>query len=395
MLRPLRCAVLIVLAAGCGKKASEPPASVRFGPADPDTVLRIDVTRARAWSGWPRAAPLVFRAIQPSIDAVKSTCGFDLINDSSSILLARNGTGAQTNLTLSFGGLPGDKLSACPGKLGTAIAGLEVTADGTRFEIKRAGKGFASGAILPSGEVVIVSRNAANIEAAAWRSEVDKGGGEAPAWWAELEKTRPIAIRSKSAERTLTGDADLGDPFVLRMKIIAANEQVAQADHARAKAVIAFLTKAEAGIGRLEPKGLTIHGDFTATGPQIEQLLSAGLSALGGDQPEPAPPTATNKTPIECSALDGAVATYVATSLEKMPPEQKEVVVPTVAKLVSGLQKAYSDSCTSDKWSFEAINCHVDDAANIPRFEKCRLVLTTEQREHFDTLVKAALDASR
>jgi hypothetical protein len=395
MLRPLRCAVLIVLAAGCGKKAPEPPAAARFGPADADTVVRIDVTRARAWSGWPRAAPIAFRAIQPSIDVVKATCGFDLINDATSILLVRNGTGPLTNLTLSFGGLPADKLAACPGKLGTAIPGVEITADGTRFEIKRAGKGFASGAILPSGEVVIVSRNASNIDPGAWRTEVEKSGGEVPAWWTEIEKTRPIALRGKTAERTLTADADLGDPFVIRMKIVAANEQIAQMDHARAKAVVEFLTKAEAGTGRLEPNGLTIHGDFTATGPQIERLLEAGLSALGGDQPAPAAPPATNKTPIECSALDGAVATYMATSLEKMPAQQKEAILPTLEKLTSGLQKAYSDSCTQDKWSFEAINCHVDEAAQISRFEKCRLVLTEEQRAHFDTLVKAALDSAR
>ncbi len=379
-----------ILAVGC--KRSTPDASrtsLRFLPATAETALRVDVARAKTWSGWQKTSDAAFRSIAKPIEAVKTACGFDLIADASSVVFAQR-TG---DATIVIAGLPKDKTTVCAGKLGTAVPGLGVVADGERFAITVGGKSAASGAVLANGDVVIVSRGVAGIAPAAWTTVVASGSGATPPWWAELDQTQPLALRLQSPDRTATGDAQLGDPLVLHATVIAATPALAATDLGRAKAIVEFLTKAEAGTGRLEPKGTTIFADFTATGPQIEKLLAAGLSMLGADQPMPEAPTGLATSPIECSTLAPAVATYLATSVAAMPPEQAAQIQGMLAKIIPALQKAYLDSCTTGAWAPAAIHCHVDSAANVPRFEKCRLVLTAEQRTKFDELVKAALTA--
>lgn len=386
---------LALLAACGGKKTQEAPTAARFAPSDADTVLRLDLTRARAWAGWAKAAPVAFRAVQPAIDAVKSACGIDLLGEASSILLARRGVGSTSDLTLAIGGLSKDKTSGCAVKLGTSMPGVTLVPDGDRFQVVRGDKGFASGAILPSGDVVIVSRAGGAVEPAAWRTEVTEGSGAPPTWWSELDQDQPLAVRMQSPEHTITASAQLGDPFVIRGKVVTASPQAAQVDHARMKAVVEFLTKAGAGTGRLEPRDNVVHGDFTATGKEIDSLVAAGLSAIGADQAPEEPPVAGNTTPIDCAELKAAVTTYLKASLERMAPDQRSLVEPTIAKLEENLGAAYADSCAQEAWPPAAIHCHVDHAATIKKFEMCRMTVPEEPRKKFDERVKAALAASR
>jgi hypothetical protein len=393
MVRTLRLGVLaLVILGGCKKSQPAPPAALRFLPQAAEIAVRVDLARAKTWSGYAKAAPVAFRSIAVAVEAVKKACGLDLIADASSIVLARKGTGAAGDMTLVIAGLPGDKLTACPVKLGATIPPLEVVPDGDRFSVKLGGKGFASGAILPTGELVLVSRAAANVEPAAWREEVTGGTGSVPSWWAELDQVQPIAVRTQSPDHTITVDIQLGDPIVVRGKSVAASAQLASTDLARGKAILEFLTKADAGVGRLEPRDNVVHGDLTATGPQIDRLVSAALAAIGGDEPAQPPPV-ENTSPIECSEMAGAVKTYMAANLAAMDPAQRPSMEPMFAKLVPELEKAYVESCTTDKWPPGVIHCHVDHADQLPRFEKCRLLLDAAPRTHFDQLVTAALSS--
>ncbi len=386
---------LLLLAAiftiGCKRSTPDSSsAALRFLPATAETALRADVARARTWSGWKKASDAALRGIAAPLAAVKKACDLDPIADASSVVFARGGG----DITFVIAGLPRDKTAACPAKLGSPIPDLTFVPDGELFGIMVEGKSFASGAILSTGELVLVSRKGQGVDPAAWRTEVTSGGGVAPAWWAELDQTQPFAVRVESKERTITGSAELGDPLVLRAKVVSPTAELAATDQARAKAIVEFLTKAEAGTGRLEPKGTTLFADFTAKGSEIDKLLAAGLSTLGADQHTPEAPTGLDTSPIECSTLAPAVATYMKTSIESMPADQQAQMQPMIEKLMPALQKAYVDSCTTGAWPPAAIHCHVDSASNVPRFEKCRLVLSAEQRTKFDDLVKAALTGS-
>ena len=394
----LPLAALALAATGCHKSAPAPSPALRFLPPGADIGLRIDLTRARAWAGYAKLAPLAFQAVQPSIDAVKRACGFDLIGDASSIALGRHGLGPGSDLALVIAGLPRDKVTACPAKLGGALPGLEIVPDGDRFVVNRDGKGYASGAVLPGGELVLVSRAAASVEPAAWRDEVSSGAGTIPAWWSELDQGQPFAVRLVQDKLVITASAELGDPLVIRGKVVAPDAGAANIELGRLKAIVDFLTKAEAGTGRLEPRGEVIHGDFTATGPQIDRLLAAVGSSIGGGEAEAAaapPPDADADTPIECAALGAAVQTYLTTSQIAMPPEQHDMMSKIMVKLSPALQQAYVDSCTKDHWATVAIHCHVDHAAELPKFEKCRLALPADQRTSFDQTVAAALASAR
>lgn len=382
--------VAAICAVGCKGSGPEPTTSssaVRFLPKAAETALRIDLARARTWSRWEKASTTVFRSIAPPLDAVKKACDLDLLGEAKSLVLVRG----DDDLTLVLSGLPKDKVTACPAKIGNQLPGMSIVPDGDRFGITIEGKPFASGALLPSGELVIVSRKAQGVDAAAWKTEVESGTGAVPAWWSELDQTQPIALRFQDPERTVASSAELGDPLVLRAKVDSPKPEVATADAARAKAIIGFLTKAEAGTGRTEPKGTTLYADFTATGPQIDKLLAAGLSTFGGEPQAPEPPGNLDASPIECAQLGPAVATYLTTNLEAMAPDQRTQTQPVFDKVILPLQKAYVESCTAGVWSPQAIHCHVDNARDVPRFEKCRLVLTAEQRTKFDETVKAAL----
>ncbi len=395
MVRTLRLGVLaLVILSGCKKSQPAPPAAMRFLPATSDIAVRVDLQRAKAWSGYAKAAPVAFRSIAVAVEAVKKGCDLDLLGDASSVILARRGAGAAGDMTLVIAGLPRDKLAACPLKLGATIPPLEVVPDGDRFSVKLGGKGFASGAILASGELVLVSRAASSVEPAAWRDEVTAGTGSVPSWWAELDQVKPIAVRTQTPDHTITLDIQLGDPIVVKGKSVAATAQLAATDLARGKAILEFLTKADAGVGRLEPRDNVVHGDLTATGPQVDRLVTAALSAIGGDEPAAQqPPPVENTSPIECSEMAGAVKKYMAANMAAMDPAQRTSLEPMFAKLVPELEKAYVESCTADKWPPGVIHCHVDHAEHLPRFEKCRLMLDAAPRAHFDQLVTAALSS--
>lgn len=396
MVRILRLGVLaLVILGGCKKSQPAPPTAARFLPATADIAVRVDLSRAKVWSGYAKAAPVAFRSIAVAVEAVKKACDVDLLGDASSIILARHGTGATGDMTLVIDGLPRDKLAACPVKLGASIPPLEVVPDGDRFSVKLGGKGFASGAILASGELVLVSRAASSIEPAAWREEVTAGTGTAPTWWAELDQVQPIAVRTLSPDHTITLAIQLGDPLVVKGKSVAASAELAATDLARGKAILEFLTKAEAGVGRLEPRDNVVHGDLTATGPQVDHLVTAALAAIGGDQPAPQAPPVENTSPIECSEMTGAVTKYMAANMAAMDPAQRTSLLPMFAKLVPALEKAYVESCTTDNWPPGVIHCHVDHAEQLPRFEKCRLMLDPAPRAHFDQLVTAALSSAK
>lgn len=388
---PPRLMLLAALGAiGC--KGSSPEqtttgSALRFVPASAALAIDLDLARARRWSSWTKVSSAAFRPIADPLEAVQKACGLDLVGEAKSLVFASVGE----TTTLVLAGLPKDKTAACPAKLGTTVPGLAITPDGTRFGISVAGQSLASGALLPTGELVIVARDGHGIDPAAWRTEVESGAGTAPAWWSTLDHAQPFAIRTHTPERTVVGSADLAEPLVLRAAVESPTAELATADAGRAKAIVDFLTKAEAGTGRLEPKGTTLYADFTATGPQIDKLVTAALSTLGTEgRPAEAPPE-TDTSPIACGELAAAVGMYLTTNLELMGPDQRAKTEPMFAKLQAPLQKAYVETCTAGAWAPAAIHCHVNNGRNVPRFEKCRLMLTAEQRTSFDGAVKAAL----
>jgi hypothetical protein len=394
MHRPFALALVVVLAACGSKKSKEAPIAASFAPTDSDAVVLLDLTKARSWPAWAAAAPQVFKSVQPAIDAVKTQCEIDLLADASWILLARRGVGPASDVTLGIGGLPRDKTGSCAVKIGERIPGLKLTAHGDQFQVLRDDKSFAAGAILASGDVVIVSRAGGAPAPAAWSSEVEGERRPPPAWWAELDQQQPLAIRTQRPEHTITASAQLGDPLVVRGKVVTASAQSAQVELARLKAILDFLTRAGAGTGRLEPRDNVIHGDFTATGKEIDALVAAALSAIGAEPP-PTGASGVNTTPIACTELRGAVAAYLLASLQRMSDDERGMVVPTIERLKKNLGDAYVDTCTLDGWAPEIIHCHVDNAQKVSRFEKCRMMVAEEPRKKFDERVKAALEASR
>jgi len=385
----------ILAAAGCNadrKLGGDVPASYRFLPANPDTVVRVDLARTRAWPQFAKVAPVALASVQRLLDDTKRVCGLDVLAEASNVVLGRSGALLGGDVTLIIGGLPAAKVTGCFDTIAKAGSTLQLAIDGPLVHATIAGKSVASAAVLPTGEVVVVARGGQAVDAAAWKTEVGQTTAKPPAWTAELEAKDPIATRVVLGARTILASVQLADPLVVRGKVITASAAAAKEDVTRINAIINYLSQAKAGTGRVEPAGAIIHADFAAKGPEIDAFVSTALPGLFGAGLPRDLATDVVAGPPDCSTLAAAVSAYLETSLTKAPESQRKELEAAMGQLTPKLQAAYVDNCTADAWSAASIECHVANTTGLARFEKCRETLTDAQREHLDTSLKAALN---
>ena len=396
-MRLLLCAA-VALSACKGSSSSAPPSSVRFLPGNPDIAFRADVQRIRAWSIYPQLAPVVLGGVEMILANAKTSCDLDVMATAKTIIAAKKGTLMAGDVTLIIGGLPRDKMTTCLDTIVAAKAALQLTRDGDLFHATLQGRAIASGAILPTGELLLLQRAGMGIEAAAWKTEINQGANAIPAWWSELEvyANDPIAIRATDGKRVVLATATFTDALTVRAKILNATEDDAKRDQANIKAIYEFMKTANAGEGKVDAQGTTLFAELTAKGPQIDALIKTGGAALFPRTEAAAPtelPPATS--PRECSELTDAVGKYMQQAIDSTAPANRAEMAAMVGKVLPALQKAYVDACTSSDWSDAAIECHVLNATNLPKFEKCRMGLPEAQRTPFDKAVGEALAGAK
>lgn len=397
MSRALRAAALGALVLVACKKSSGPPPSpaLRFLPASPDLVLRLDMKRIRAWALYDKAAPIALAGAAKLLEDAKQRCNLDVIGDATSIVIARRGALLAGDLTLVVAGLDRAKVTSCLQAIATQASVLSITLDGDVVQASIADRPVASGAFLPGGEIVLVSRDGAGVAPDAWKAEVTQGATTIPAYWAELDAKQPIAIRVVDDVRTVLASVELGDPLIVRGKVVTASEAAARDDAKRMNAILGYLSQADTGTGRIEPQGATIFADFTATGPQAANFVGVALPAVMGAGGPARDLTLDVKTgPGDCSVLPAAVEKYLATGMQKAPPERRQEMEKALPTLGPALQQAFVDTCTADQWSASSVECHVTNADALAQFERCRETLTEEQRGHLDTALATAISAS-
>lgn len=387
----LSVAFCLALCSACKGSSSGPPTSVRFLPAEPDTAFRIDVPRVRAWSIYAQLSPIALSSVEMILKSANEKCGLDIMGTATTIIGAKTGALMQGDVSLIVAGLPRDKVTKCLDTVASAKSLLELTRDGDLFHAVIQGKSIASGAILPSGEVVIVARKGAGIEPQAWKTEVDQGAKSIPAWWSELDPylAEPIVVRASDPKRTVLATASFADALTLRAKVVTQSADDAKGDTTRINAILQYLKSANAGDGKAETQGTNAFAELTAKGPQVDALIKTGGAALFTRNAELPTEPATASRHYECSELSQAVADYMQAALASAG--QSPQMADMVAKISPSLQKAYVDSCAEGKWSDAAIECHVINATNLPKFEKCRIQLAEAQRGPFDAKVAAVL----
>jgi len=396
----VRFVACVVLVAACGKGGSSgPPAAYRFLPANPEVVVRLDLPRVRAWPHYEKVAAKALAGVDGVLAATKQQCGLDVIGEASSVILAKRGPLLAGDLTVIASGLAKDKVAGCLAKILAANTPVKLQLEDNLVQARIGDRPIASGAILPTGEVVLVARNGAGIEPAAWKTEVAQGAVAIPAWVAELDAEAPIAVRTSDETRTVIAKVTLGDPLVIGGRVISPNAEAAKRDEANLRAIASYLQNGDAGVARVEPVGTTTHADLTARGKQIDNLLAIAVPALF---PAPAPVDATtaapadpNAPPPDCSKLGPAVKAYLDQNLATSPPSRRAELEAQMAKLVPALQEAFIAQCTADRWAAAAIECHVTNATALARFERCRQTLPDDQRERLDKAVAAALTAAK
>lgn len=383
-----------ILMFGCSdrKLAPDAPPSYRFLPASPDVVVRVDLVRARAWPQFTTVATAALAGVQRVIEDTKRVCSLDVLAEASAVVLARRGDLLGGDVTLIISGLAKAKITACFTSLSTASETLKLTIDGDLVHATVAGKKFASAAILSTGELVLVMRAGQSVEPLTWKAEVENAKAAAPTWVRELDANDPIAARVVVGDRTVTANVKLGDPLVVRGKVVTASEAAAKEDVKRMNAILSYLGQGQTGTGRIEPSGAVIHADFTAKGAEIEAFVKTALPALFGAGIPRDVATEAVTGPKDCSSLGAAVSSYLETSLGKATESQRKELEAAMGKLLPELKKAYVDSCTADAWAQASIECHVSNSTGLARFEKCRETLTDAQRESLDTKLKIALD---
>jgi hypothetical protein len=394
-IRALVASTIAVIGCG-GGSAPSAPASYRFLPPSPDLVVRVDLARARTWPQFSKVSMQVLAGVQRVLDDAKTACNLDVIGEAKTVVLARKGNLVGGDITLIVDGIARAKIASCFTTIAKPGAALQVTIDGDVFHAKIGDRSLASGAWLPSGETVLVARSGQGVEATAWKTEVTQGAIALPAWSGELDRAAPIAFRIfREPQRTIRASVMLGDPLVLRGQVVEADAAAAKDDSTKMKAIVDYLTQANAGTGRIEAKGATIHADFTAAGPQIDVFLATALPALFGDVSLPIADLPTDASgAADCNVLGPAVDAYIKEGLTKAPEAQRKDLEAALPKLVPALQSAFVDTCKADSWSSSSIQCHVKNATSLSTFEKCRQTLTTEQRDHLDKKLAEALSVS-
>ncbi|HEY4181305.1 MAG TPA: hypothetical protein VGM90_30880 [Kofleriaceae bacterium] len=381
----------VALASACsGKSSSSAPPGARFLPASPDVAIKLDMPRLRAWGNFAKAAPLATTSVEMLLASAKEKCGLDVLGTATSIIGAKKGVLMSGDVTVVVGGLPKDTVTGCLDKVASAKSVLELVRDGDLFQVSVQGRSVASGAILPSGDVVLVERNGSGIAAADWRTEVS-GSGPIPSYWDDLNAygTEPILVRVTDPQHVIFTAVGLTNGAKVRAKLSNTTPEGGERDRNIIKALLEYIDKAKAGTGKVDSNGGTTFVELNATGDQemaLVQLASAGLFARNTDLVKKA-----TQGPVACDDLRGAVQTYMQEALRVSAPEQQQQMAEVVARVITPLQAAYVDSCTSGKWTNEVIACHIDNAKFLPSFEKCRLLLPEDTRAVFDAAVGAVL----
>lgn len=385
----------IAMVCACKGSSSGPPASVRFLPAEPDTAFRIDMPRVRAWSIYAQLSPIALTSVEMILKSANEKCGLDVMGSATTIIGAKKDALMQGDMTLIVAGLPKDKVTACLTTVANAKSILELTRDGDLFHAVVQGKSIASGSILPSGDVVIVARKGQGVDANAWKTEVNQGAKSIPAWWSELDPylAEPVVVRAADDKRTVLATASFGDGLVVRAKVTTKSDTDAKDDTTRITAILQYLKSANAGDGKVETQGANVFAELTAKGPQAEALIKTGGAALFTRNAELPTEPATASRHYECSELSQAVGDYMQAALVSAGKSQQ--MEEMVTKLTPDLQKAYVAACTDGKWNDAAIECHVVNATNLPKFEKCRIQLSEAQRGPFDKAVMAVLSQAQ
>ncbi|MFN0249994.1 MAG: hypothetical protein ACKV2T_24135 [Kofleriaceae bacterium] len=380
-----------LLGACKGSSSSGPPAAVRFLPADPDTAFRIDVPRIRGWSIYKQLSTVALSGVEMILKSANDKCGLDVMGTATTIIGAKKDALMAGDVTLIVAGISHSKVAECLDTIATSKSMFQVTRDGDLFHAKVQDKSVASGAILPTGEVVLVARKGAGIEAGAWKAEVTQGAKAVPAWWTELEPylVEPIAVRAADGKRTVFATATFTDALAVRAKVVTKSDAEAKGDTTRINAILSYLKNANAGDGKVETQGANVFAEITAKGPQIEALIKTGGGAVFTRNAELPTEPATASRDYECSELSQAVGDYMNAALESAGKSPQ--MVDMVTKVTPPLKQAYVDACTEGDWADAAIECHVINATNLPKFEKCRVGLSEAQRGPFDAKVSAVL----
>ncbi len=391
VLSALTLAALSTASACKGSSSSSAPASVRFLPADPDTAFRIDVPRLRAWSVYPQLSQVALVSVEMLLKGATEKCGLDVMGTATTIIGAKKSSLMSGDVTLIVAGLPRDKVTACLDTVASAKSMLELVRDGDVFHANVQGRSIASGALLSTGEVVVVARKGSGVEPAQWKTEVDAGAKAVPAWWTELEPffEHPIAVRAADDKRTVLATASFSDALTVRAKVVTKSDADAKGDVTRINAILAYLKSASAGDGKAEAQGTNAYAEITAKGSEALALIKTGGGALFTRNAELPTQPATASRPYQCSELSQAVGDYMNAALESAGRSQQ--MQDMVTTITPPLKEAYVDACTEGKWADAAIECHVINATNLPKFEKCRVQLSEAQRGPFDEKVAAVL----
>ncbi len=387
----LVAATCALATAACGRSSPTSPGSLdadRFLPAEASFVLDLDVARLRASPHAP-LVPKLLPMLAPAFDAVRQGCGLDVLGTATRLRAAVHRALPGGDATLVVSGLPRDRIAACVTGVSSAAPRVTGKVDGERFELSIDGTPAISGAILASGEVVLVSRGGRAVTSDAWRAEVAGTATARPAYLATLPDGA-VRVSLVDTRRTLSVGLALGDPLVARGTIVAADEATATDEANKLRAIFAYLGQGGAGTGRVEPRGATIHADLTIGASQLPGLVAIIAPAL----PEPPQLVASPQLPAapgSCASLRDAVARYLTESLAKAPAAQRATMERDMSVLVPALQQAFTTSCETDRWSATVIACHVDQATALNRFEQCRMQLDTAPRANLDRAVSAAL----
>lgn len=365
MHRPLVLALALTCLAGgaCRDRPTPPQPAADPGidrlPADASFAIRVDLVRARSWPGFQRAIAAL-APIEPALAWARRACRLEVLDEARGLVVARAGD----QVTAIVSGLPAERATACAGQPLDipAIAGAKLTT----IEA------------LPGGGLLLAS--AARPVAAA------------PAWWATLARG-PIAVRAARGERVLTAAVELDEPLRARATLqLEADPAVATTTENMARAVVDYLTRANAATGQVARTGRTLAIELAATAAQLEPLLGAVLPVLVAGEPAPAAEPAP-LGPVTCASLSAPVATYLTAAAARSGADKRAEL--SDAGLRDRLQRAFVASCTDGAWPAIAIECHVINATALARFERCREALGPAQQQAFDRAVVAAMQPAR
>lgn len=385
-----------ILATACSSKtstANDASPSSRFLPPAADLVVRLDMQRIRAWPQFGKVAPIALKSVQNLLDAAKQQCNLDVIGDASRIVIARRGALLGGDVTAIASGLAADKVKSCLTTIASSGSIMKVAFEGELVQVSVSDRPLASGAFLPGGDIVFVSRSGAGVEPAAWKTEV-AGSGTAPAWWANLDATAPISARVATSDRVILASAQLGDPLVVRGTSTATTEALAKEDVTYLKAIFNYFEQGKAGTGRVTPKGTTTEADLTARGDEIDNLITIALPALVGESLPDLTATVSTE-PRTCDDLNAAVTAYMGEGLNRTPEARKAEMTAMMGTVVPALQKAFVDACKADAWPSPVIDCHVRNATELPKFEKCAEQLDKEPRDRLNVALSSALQSAK